>query len=263
MPERVFVLGDSHVTALVHAIDRYGLKTPGGDSKFSAVYVESGFLSRTFVLKLSNGQTILNPILLKVMADCGLYDRFGLQFLPAVADLVIGFGYAESHDFGFGGNFEGYRFASALDASASDLRGEASDYLLPDEILCELLRPRVEPLFDGLRLLQAGGFNLSLMSGPPPHRDNNFILSCHPCGHINSPAVRRAIFYALHRVVRASAIRLNIEFIDGAKGFSDEDGFLKAEYECDGVHGNPPYGRDMLMAMAQRREWTVVDSNSC
>src|SRR5271157_1096425 len=204
MPERIFVLGDSHVAPLVYAIDHYGLKALDGGSRFRAVYVESGFLSRTFVLTLRDGRTILNPILLKVMADCGLYDRFSCQFLPAVAGLVIGFGYAEAHDYGIGQKFDGYRFASALDPPISGAPGETSDYLLSDEMLCELFRPKVEPLFEGLRILKEAGFDLALMSGPPPHRDNNFILSCHPCGHINSPTVRRAVFYALHRVVQES-----------------------------------------------------------
>jgi hypothetical protein len=257
MAERVFILGDSHVASLLHAISNYQLKGLDGTEIFKAVYVESGLISQEFVLYLKDGSTVLNPILLKCMAEHGLCDQYSHAFHPDVGELVVLFGYADSHIYGFQYNLDGYGFTSSLDRPVPGRSSVSGNYLLSDRILEELFRSRIKALCDGLRILKAGGCRLSMLSGPPIHRDNEFILSCLPWGRVNAPDARRAVFGALNRVIAESAHDLEIDFIDGVSDFVDADGFLKKEYQLDGVHANPLYGREVILSMARARKWSL------
>jgi hypothetical protein len=257
MSENIFILGDSHVSTLVHAVSNYGIKGLDGAEMFKAIYVDSGAISQDFVLYLKDGSTVLNPIVLKCLADCGLYGRYTHAYDPAAGELVVLFGYADSHIYGFQYNLDGYVFTSSLDRPVPGGLPINGNYMLSDRILEELFRPRVKALFEGLQILKAGGCRLSLLSGPPIHRDNDFILSCLPWGRVNAPEVRRAVFEALHRVIAESARKLEIDFIDGASDFVDGDGFLKKEFQLDGVHANPLYGREIILSMAQKRKLSL------
>lgn len=253
MAERIYILGDSHAKPLANAIKQWPLFGPDGAARFRATFVDSGLLTASFVLPLLDGRVVLNPIVEKALDDYELYSRFRHCYFPDVADLVFLFGYADSHIFGINLEIEGYCF----DSAALHERPAPSEpnYFIHSDILRELFRTRLATFFQGVELLRNSGLNVSVLAGPPPHRDNDYIQPIYSWPHVNAPSVRKAIFYAIDGAVRESASRLGIPYLDAVSAFCDEDGFLRKEYYGDGVHANSVYGRDVLSLLAREAGW--------
>ncbi len=252
MGDLVHILGDSHANPLRNALQSGPLASTACCSKVRVTYVDWGRLANTFVLHLSDGTTVLNPIIEKALDASGVYSRFTKSYFPDVADIALLFGYADSHIFGMREDFGGYSFECPM-VSPGNPGIQKRDYFLHPNILRELFLARLADYFDGVKMLRDRGVRISVLSGPPPHRDEEFIMSKLPLPRINTPSVRKSIFYALDGAVRANANQLGICYLDGVTSFCDEDGFLKREYYGDGVHANLHYGQEVLRAVARRR----------
>jgi hypothetical protein len=235
-----FVFGDSHCGLLTKAKIEAQAQKPGHLATVRPVRVDNGLIVNDFVQKLGNGREAINPIVAKAFSDFGLFDRYTLRFTLGERNVVMLFAFGDvhaiSHQAAAWGNF-------TFDVA------DGSAYFLQPDFTVELLKVRYKSYLQGLKILDAqkGKSRLFLLAGPQPHRSNETILKLMTgTKALPIPAIRLAVFHAMRTVAADWTRELGMGFLDYSSESVGPDGFLRQEYEGDGIHGNLAYGKMIL-----------------
>jgi hypothetical protein len=256
--EKILILGDSHTQSLTNALKRWPLGTGFGGKKLRATFVYSGRIATNFVLRLRDGKTVLNPIMEKALFEHHLYSAHNECYFPEAADLILLFGYGNPYVFGLMRDIVGYSFDSSAPVNETSVPG-TRDYFVHPEMLRELFQSGLSVYLEGVELLKNCGLNVSLLAGPPPHRDNDYIRARQSWPYVNAPFVRKSIFYAVDGIIREGAARIGVPYLDAVSPFCDEDGFLRKEYYGDGIHANLVYAREVLLGLPRPSGWGPIE----
>ncbi|HSZ73674.1 MAG TPA: hypothetical protein VK779_02560 [Rhizomicrobium sp.] len=240
---KVFIFGDSHSTALAKGKEKACTEDSAcAFCDWKVVYVDNGNVVDHLGIELKDGQALLNPILDRLLAEnLKIIDRYSRRNMLAgqAHELVLLFGYVEMHRMCFNP-----RWAKR---AILGVETEPSGAALPPEMIYELLRHRLKSYGRGVSLLKDLGFKVSLLAGPPPVPDVEFIRDKLPkFKAIMKTRSRLAFFEALNKAMDSIARDTGVPLRNYMDTTTDADGYLLQEYWGDGIHGNAAYGKKIL-----------------
>ena|GEM_PF-7101491 len=142
-----------------------------------------------------------------------------------------------------------------FDVLMADNSSVDSTVILPEYVVRETLSRRLQPINDICAVTKID----ALVMGPPPTKDESVLQATHARKRTTKlwmarPYARLKCWKIQREVMRGIAKRNSILFIDIPNGAADEDGFLKAEFNWDGIHGNPDYSVLMLNHIISQME---------
>lgn len=243
MTQRVMIFGDSHVSAMARYRDAIG--APAFDRAFRHAFVlrlvYNGMIAPNLSLDLADGTWVRNPIFAAKLAEVGVLNPYSLAPNPRLTDttLVLLLGSAESHMLGFQSAFREFQLGGH----------EASRKYLPLEIIEETVLHKLRKMGRVLRQLAGYGYPVVLLTGPPPHRDNEFIEARSKFTNIAHADTRLQIYRGMCKALERIAVGNQAHFVASSQWLADEDGFLRTEFEHDGVHAGPEGGRAVLTGL--------------
>lgn len=239
----IFVFGDSHAGTLLEYRRLYWSSLPDVlQENFHVNFVDEGGLAQEILIESVDGRMI-NPIMQKTLHLAGLYDRYNTNFSCKGANILLLFGFADSHMIGLNPSWEG--FCLGVDDGIDD-------YYIDTRILTETLRWRLNKLFEFAEILADMGANVTFLPGPPPHKENDYIAERRPdLKTIPKPEFRRQTYRELVEIftLRCSG---GVQFLNLTTAFSDREGYLLPKYNGDGVHANLEYARDYLSLISEK-----------
>jgi hypothetical protein len=239
----IFILGDSHLATLNNGRRALIERDPSTAFKAWSIYfVDRGGVVDNLVLELKDGRTMLNPLLERHLgANMKVIDRdTGRPLMHnRPHEIILLFGYVEMHRICFHPRWAKYK-----------ILGRSSAPLKP-ALSVEFVRDVLLDRFSSYALLMDQllnyGLNISLLAGPPPVWDENFINERIPAfKHFMDPESRLAIYDSINEVLKHIAANHKIAFRNFSRDFVDNRGYLREEYWEDGVHANVAYGVELL-----------------
>lgn len=243
MTQRAIIFGDSHVSAMVRYRDAVGAQA--FDRAFRHAFqlrlVYNGMIALNLSLDLADGSWVRNPIFAAKLAEVGVLNPYSLAPEPLVKNttLVILLGSGESHLLAFQSAFRDFQLGGV----------DESRKYLPPEIIEATVLHRLRKMGRVLRQLAGYGYPVVLLTGPPPHRDNDRVESLSKFVNIAHADTRLQIYQGMCKALETIATGNKAQFIASSRWLADEDGFLRTEFEHDGVHVGAEGGRAVLAGL--------------
>ncbi len=239
--QRAVLLGDSHIGALLAAQK----KNPGvqGDIAYQLLPVGPNRTVETFLFDLPDGRVLLNPLLTRALSKARLYDELLYRVRDHTTPLVILFGSHEANRIAFD--------TAMVNTTVTPDPSAATRQLLTAKVLRELIEYRLAYYWRGMAILEAlFRGRLHVLFSPPPQRTPRDRKTGRPL-NIAPLDVRSELWRLGQEIITRHLEALGIDVMNFAPEFSDENGFLRSEYEAaDGVHANEAYGSAMLGRLA-------------
>lgn len=262
----ILAIGDSHITG--YEARTYTLDVVGSDRKLEAriqpVYVGGSQLAFESIVTFADGDMTLNPLLEAALV--GRWPGLNVKAQPidpnvrVIQHLVLSLGTALSGS------------DPAMDTKRADRLSfrHDMDFVLPAQpalpvdpactlLPVNLIRDMFAATFTSLQTALGFLENMHprrtwLVGSPPPSEDNavkdRFLASrarAHGTPSVLLPpaTVALKLWLLVNEIVQALCKECGVRFIDCSPVACNERGFLKPEYEHDGVHGNTRYNELM------------------
>ena len=248
MNPEIFILGDSHSLTLSRGKEAWEAEGRTAPIKDWAIrYVDNGNVVDLLAIEMKDGKKILHPLLDRTLISLKILNEWSRKNLVADRphELALLFGYVQMHRICFNPR---WAELSILGSSVTSPKGA-----IPLELIYETIVEQFSAYALAVRMLKEMGYNVSLISGPPPVDDISFVNQKLPNFKTIMESESRALcFTALTRAIAGIADANAIPFRNFAPLVSDERGFLKREFWGDGIHANATYGKIVLEELARR-----------
>jgi hypothetical protein len=264
MSKTIVIYGDSHANTFLrgNALIQENIK----DAVFKVRTVSVGKIQDDFVLKTIDDDIIINPALTVCMQKDRLYPNTnyeGVLKKDPNLKLFLLFGTGLPHRLLVNGNSIRRRYFEYFTADEPKQSHQVVPIL--KDMLKEELQHWQRHLFHGLDLLKEQGYNnIGILGSPPLHRDYNFLLNkivafkalaeekgledqfCFGSDHF-----RTCLYQLSEEVIKEKLQELGYQYISSPQSTKDEMGFLKPQYNFDGVHGNAAYALEFATHIVQ------------
>jgi hypothetical protein len=133
--------------------------------------------------------------------------------------------------------------------------------IMPWDVVADIIEQRLAPFIEGLRQLRAAGFNrLYVQLVVPPTTNES---QSHRINGITCPAsVRSKLVASFNYLLTEKVEALGLCIINIWPQITDTNGYLRGEYEFDGVHLAPAVAKmhlDQLLEHAINHAWESVN----
>lgn len=240
--EKIFIIGDSHSLVL----REYWQKQKRIDKRYQNVFVEcisAGRVINNFILE-KNGKKIVTPLLTQQLAKWGL-DKMNN------GSILFLLGTGEGIRLSLNNRWDKYYLA---DADDEPHHVNKQEIILFSEIV-GLLEYRLKEFFEGINILREQGLNsFEFLCAPPPYLSNEKIISLYSSKRSElsmnispaKPENRYKLYKAVEYVFQKFSAQINSKYIKNPPSVYDNHGFLKEQFERDGVHANVLYAKELF-----------------
>lgn len=262
----ILLVGDSHIAAF--PAHTYGL-TGGAARQFSAMtraaYIGAAYIALDIVVRFPDDRLGLNPLFDLALEGWPGLDVKGRPLTPVESvrkHLVMSLGtglssYDPAIDFD-DRSTHSLLFKPDIDfilPAHAELPLDPTCTVLPVALIRDMFTTILEPTRKALAFLACEYPDRLWIIGSPPPSENNAVkqstfasraqrFGTQPLA-LPSPAVSLKLWLLVNECVRAICNETHCRFIDCTPIASNEHGFLRPEFEHDGVHGNARYNELM------------------
>jgi hypothetical protein len=252
--QSIYLFGESHV----HVFDNWwGRQNEAGDLAKYELHVKPLKSFNDLAQIDGDGKVRLNAVDKENLVEFGIYpfDSFLKSERHKNSFLIFIIGSSACYNHLYTANWDGLDFcAPRLTSIDTSLEGR----LIPYDLLTKRIDERITPIRLAIELFaKETDQKLIVLSPPPPHRHNEqarqFLQNLFPDHDykLPRPIIRLKLQSMYHERILEICNSNGLKFFDTWLETSDDDGFLKEDYEFDGFHCSLPYAEYVLRRLEE------------